>query len=86
MELCRISYLIMGILRSQNAIDRIHGLTVYEIHKLGKVTVPNTVHKKIKNLEKLGFVKEGVKSGKAKTYFLTEEGQKQLPEKKENLQ
>jgi len=81
MELCRHSYLILGILRAANAIDRIHGLTVNEIHELERLSKPNTIHKKIKMLESTGLVNEGVRAGRAKTYYLTDTGNMELPEK-----
>jgi DNA-binding transcriptional regulator GbsR (MarR family) len=73
----------MGILRAANATDTIHGLTVSEISGFEKLSKHNTIHKKVKSLESLGFVNEGVRSGKAKTYFLTTAGAKELPEKTE---
>ena len=81
MELCRHSYLILGILRAANATDRIHGLTVNEIHELERLSKPNTIHKRIKGLESTGFINEGVRAGRAKTYFLTNTGNMELPEK-----
>ena len=81
MELCRCSYLILGILRAANAADRVHGLSVSEIVGFERQSKPNTIHKKIKELESSGFVCEGVKSGRAKTYYLTTAGAAVLPEK-----
>jgi DNA-binding transcriptional regulator GbsR (MarR family) len=81
MELCRCSYLVLGILRAAGATDRIHGLTVNEIHGFEKLSKPNTIHKKIKELESSGLISEGVRAGRAKTYFLTSEGAGLLPEK-----
>ena len=81
MELCRCSYLILGILRAANAADRVHGLTITEICGFERQSKPNTLHKKIKELQSFGFVCEGVKSGRAKTYFLTSAGISVLPEK-----
>ena len=84
MELCRCSYIIMGILRKKNATNKIQGLTIKELHELEKITKPNTIHKKVKALEELGYIQEGVRAGKAKTYFLTEAGSNNLPTKKES--
>ena len=81
MELCRHSYLILGILRAANATDRVHGLTTNEIHGLERLSKPNTIHKKIKALESIGFINEGVRAGRAKTYFLTNTGNMELPER-----
>jgi DNA-binding PadR family transcriptional regulator len=81
MELCRCSYLILGILRAANAADRIHGLTISEIRSFERQSKPNTIHKKVKELESSGFISEGVKAGRAKTYYLTSAGAAELPEK-----
>jgi DNA-binding transcriptional regulator GbsR (MarR family) len=79
MELCRCAYLILGILRAVNATDPIHGLTIAEIHSFEKLSKPNTIHKKIKLLDSLGLIREGIRAGRAKTYYLTGEGAMQLP-------
>ena len=81
MELCRCSYLILGILRAMNATDVIHGLTVTEIQGFERLSKPNTIHKKIKQLNSLGLIREGVRAGRAKTYYLTGEGAMELPTK-----
>ena len=81
MELCRCSYLILGILRAANAADRVHGLTINEICGFERQSKHNTIHKKIKELEFSGLVREGVKAGRAKTYYLTSAGVGELPEK-----
>lgn len=83
MELNRCAYTILGILRAKNAIDKVHGLTITEISSLEKVSRPNTIHKKIKEMQSAGYVQEGVKAGKAKSYFLTDRGNSILPIKKE---
>jgi len=79
MELCRCSYLILGILRASSATDNIHGLTINEIHSFERLSKPNTIHKKIKELELSGLINEGVRAGRAKTYYLTGEGAGKLP-------
>jgi DNA-binding PadR family transcriptional regulator len=88
MELCRCSYLILGILRAADATDRIHGLTVNEIHGFERLSKPNTIYKKIRELESSGLISEGVRAGRSKTYFMTSEGSGLLPDKyrKENIE
>ena len=83
MELNRCAYTILGILRARNSIDKVHGLTISEISAKEKVSKPNTIHKKIKEMQSEGYVEEGVKAGKAKTYYVTEKGIAILPIKKE---
>ncbi|WP_367568380.1 hypothetical protein [Lacrimispora sp.] len=83
MELNRCAYTILGILRTKNATNKVHGLTIAEISALERVSKPNTIHKRIKELKENDFVGDGVKAGKAKTYYLTDKGLNILPEKKE---
>jgi SOS-response transcriptional repressor LexA len=84
-KLCRSSYLILGILRAANAADKIHGLTINEIRNYERLSKPNTIHKKIKALESSGYIHEGVKAGRAKTYYLTNTFNTVLPKKQNNL-
>ena len=83
MELSRCSYTILGILNKRNAVDKIHGLTINEISKFEQVSKRNTIHKKVKELEENGFVLEGVKVARAKSYYLTKSGKSILPIAKE---
>lgn len=84
MELNRCAYTILGILRSKNAVDKVHGLTIAEISSLERVSKPNTIHKKIKEMQFEGYIEEGVKAGKAKSYFATDKAIAILPIKKED--
>lgn len=86
MELNRCAYTILGILRAKNSIDKVHGLTIGEISEREKVSKPNTIHKKIKELQSERYVEEGVKAGKAKTYYMTKKGINILPVKKEEIE
>lgn len=83
MELNRCAYVILGILRTKNATDKVHGLTISEISTLERVSKPNTIHKRIKEMKENKLIDDGIKAGKAKTYYLTEKGLNILPEKKE---
>lgn len=83
MELSRCSYTILGILKKRNATDKVHGLTISEIASFEKVSKHNTIHKKVKEMQEKGFVDEGVKAGRAKTYYATESALAILPIKKE---
>lgn len=82
-ELSRCSYTILGIMKKRNAIDKVHGLTISEISSFEKVSKHNTIHKKVKELQEYGLVNEGVKAGRAKTYYATDKALAILPVKKE---
>ena len=84
MELDRCSYVILATLRSRNAINKIQGLTIYEIADVERSSKHNTLHKKVKQLQKYGYINEGIKAGKCKTYFASELGLKVLPIQKED--
>ena len=86
MGLNRCAYTILGILRAKNSIDKVHGLTINEISAIEKVNKSNTIHKRIKELQSEGYVEEGVKARKAKTYYMTEKGTKILPIKREEIE
>ena len=79
-ELCRNSYLIMAYMHKFKALHKARGLTIDEINAKVETVKSNTMHKKIKILESAGFIKQGVKSGRAKTYYLTESGVSEIPE------
>ena len=59
-------------------------ITISEISEFEKISKHNTIHKKVKEMQLLGYVDEGVKVGKAKSYFITNSGLTLLPIKKEN--
>ena len=83
MELNRCSYTILAIMKAKNAVDKVHALTISEISSFEKVSKHNTIHKKVKEMQKHGLIEEGVKAGRAKTYFATDPGLATLPSKKE---
>ncbi len=84
MDLNRCAYTILGILRTKKATDKVHGATIKEITALERISKENTIHKRIKEMQSLGYVDEGVKAGRAKTYFITKSGLALLPIKKED--
>jgi DNA-binding PadR family transcriptional regulator len=70
----RCDYTILGIMRAKNASDEIHGITPAEISTFEQTSKPSTIRKRIYELKRLGFVGDGVKSGREKTYYITEKG------------
>lgn len=54
MELNRCAYTILGILRTKKATDKVHGVTIAEINALERISRPNTIHKRIKEMQSLG--------------------------------
>lgn len=84
MELSRCSYTILGILKKKNATDKVHALTISEISSFEKVSKHNTIHKKVKEMQDKGLIDEGVKAGRAKTYYATSKALNLLPTKEEH--
>ena len=79
MQLNRCDYTIMEILKEKDAINPVRGLTSYEISAIEQITNLFTIQKKIKKLQELGYLAEGVKAGHAKTYYLTDVGVEMIP-------
>lgn len=82
MALNRCAYIILGIMQRKKAVDKVHGITVYEIKELERISSRNTIYKRLQEMMKLGYIDEGVKAGKAKTYYITEMGQTFMSKKK----
>jgi chromosome segregation and condensation protein ScpB len=74
----------MKILRSKNAVDKVISMTIEEIQAIEQTSTLNTIHKQVKELLSLGWVAEGFKCGRAKTYHVTEKGLEQIPIKNNN--
>ena len=72
MKLDRGSYLILAIMRKCGAADFIQALTINEIAEKERISKANTIYKKVKHLQKAGYIKEGVKVGRAKRYYTTQ--------------
>ncbi len=86
MKLDRGSYLILAIMQKCGAADFIQALTINEIAEKERISKTNTIYKKVKHLQKAGYIKEGVKVGRAKSYYITREGVMLLPEKENNYE
>lgn len=80
----RLSFLILSVLKSCRAINSISAITVMELVKMEEFMYrPNTIYKKIQELKKETYIEEGMKDGKAYTYFITKKGMNYLIELKE---
>lgn len=84
MALNRCAYIILGIMQKKKAVNEMRGMTIYEIKELERISSRNTIYKRLQEMQKLGYVNEGAKVGKAKSYYLREQGQAFLSMKKGN--
>ena len=73
-DLVRTQYVIMKILRSKKATDRIRAMTVAEIAEVEERNKPNTLYKHIRILQDKKLVAPGAKVERANSYFLNEAG------------
>ncbi len=79
----RLSFIILLVLRHAEAVDKYSAMSVREILSAEELGVKeNTIFKKIKGLIASGYVGQGMKDGKANTYFITPEGCERLKEER----
>lgn len=82
MELSRCSYSILAILQKNDMTSKARGFTLDEIMERERLSKRTTIHKKVKELQRYGYVAEGAKAARAKTYYITEIGVSILPTKR----
>ena len=73
MELNRLDYVILKLLRKKNCISYFESATLQEIMSVTGTSRPTT-YRKMMNLVKLGYVKKGCKSTNADTFYLQQRG------------
>lgn len=73
MELNRLDYLIMKLLKKKNCINHFESMTLQEIMSVTKTSRPTT-YRKMMNLVDHGYVKKGCKSTNADTFYLLKKG------------
>lgn len=71
----RLGFIILSILRKEEAINKLSSMTVHEIASLENFGMKeNTIFKKLKDFEKSGYICRGLKEGRADTFYITPEG------------
>lgn len=71
----RLGFLILSILRVNSATNKFSSMTVREITQAEEFDYKeNTIFKKVKDFENSGYIKRGLKEGRADTFFITSEG------------
>lgn len=73
MELNRLDYLIMKLLKKKKCLSYFESMTLHEIMSVTNTSRPTT-YRKMMNLVKLGYVKKGCKSTNADTFYLVKKG------------
>lgn len=79
MELNRLDYVILMLLKKQNCTSHFKSMTLQEIISVTNTSRPSTYRKMMKLVE-LGYVKKGCKSTNADTFYLTEKSMELLKE------
>lgn len=73
----RLQAIILAELIRTKALKKIRGLTITEItQQINATEARRTVYKHVTALLDEGLVAEGVKAGRARTFYLTDEGVK----------
>ena len=71
----RLGFIILSILKKSEATSRLSSMTVREIACAEDFGLKeNTIFKKIKDFEHSGYIRRGLKEGRADTFFITPEG------------
>lgn len=71
----RLGFIVLSILRQNGANNRLSAMAVSEIVDEEEfVYKDNTIYKKIKEFETTGLVAQGLKEGRAATFYITEKG------------
>jgi len=73
MELNRLDYLIMKLLKKKNCISFFESMTLQEIISVTHTSRPTT-YRKMMRLCKDGYVEKGCKSTNADTFYLLRKG------------
>lgn len=73
MELNRLDYVIMKLLKKKNCISYFESMTLQEIMSVTSTSRPTT-YRKMMNLYEHGYVGRGCKSTNADTFYLEQKG------------
>lgn len=73
MELNRLDYVIMKLLKKKKCTSHFESMTLQEIMRVTGTSRPTT-YRKMMNLCKHGYVEKGCKSTNADTFYLLEKG------------
>lgn len=73
MDLNRLDYCILKLLKKKGCASFFESMTLQEIMDITHTSRPTT-YRKMMNLKKLGYVDKGCKSTQADTYYLLKKG------------
>ena len=71
----RLDFMILSVLKNNDAMNRLSAMTVREIACAEDFGwKENTLSKKVREFERSGHVGQGLKEGRANTYYITPKG------------
>lgn len=73
MELNRLDYCILKVLKKKHCTSFFESMTLQEIMEVTRTSRPTT-YRKMMNLKSLGYVEKGCKSVQADTFYLLPKG------------
>lgn len=75
----RLGFIVLSILSQNGATNKLSSMSVQEISDTEEFGYkPNTIFKKIKEFEDVGYIGRGLKEGRADTFFITDTGREFL--------
>ncbi len=81
----RLEFIILSVLRQNEATNRFSAMTVREIASAEDLGMKeNTIFKKIRGFEQTRYIGRGMKEGRADTFFITPDGLAYLEEERGN--
>lgn len=72
-ELDRLDYFILKLLNKEKCTNYFESITVYEIIRQIKLS-RQTVYRRLKKLQEMGYVEKGCKSIQADTFYILKKG------------
>lgn len=71
----RLAFMVLSVLKNNDAMGRLSAMTVREVAGAEDFGwKEDTLSKKIRGFERSGYVAQGLKEGRANTYYITPEG------------
>ena len=79
----RLGFLVLSVLLTNGADNRMAAMSLKEIMQTEDLDVKeNTLFKKLRDYEIQGYVKKGIKDGRANTFYITDAGKEFLEQYK----
>lgn len=76
----RKEYDILCVLKNKGCVDRLHSMSVYDLmdYEDGVFGCRTNINKLLAHLEQIGMISKGIMDSRAITWFITENGLKEI--------